>query len=299
MAKKQIYNIKWLHTKLHLIQLYGTRNSQPVSSYMTKTIITGDRLKHIQYTTPVYRNNRKANDDEIRFKPLKKEKTDNKRTSFSLNRSRSDLFDTIETNKTPFTKILTLTTKQAVLEREQFIHLFRLFRERFERFYKIKLKYIGIIERQTERGKKENNAGSLHIHLIIFIDKYFPFKELKSLWKNYGSLDIKKVDNKGMAKYLAKYLTKQNVENIHESGTKTIFKSQGLKKPTILYDHKINKYLYDTNGEIILDKRLHRVLASKYNKFTDNSIIRYFEYSIHKEPKVKRPIISIDKGVSP
>jgi hypothetical protein len=298
MALKDIINPNWTHTRLHVIEKYGTRNSMPVSSYMTKTIITGDRLKHLQYTTPIYRNNRKPNDDEIRFKPILREKNDNKRSSFSLNRSRNDLFDTIETNKTKYTKILTLTTRQPILERQQFIQLFRLFRERFQRFYKVKMKYIGIIERQTERGKKENNSGSLHIHLIIFMDQYFPFKELKKLWTNYGSLDIKKVDNKGMAKYLAKYLTKQNVENIHESGTKTIFKSQGLKKPTIYYDAKINKYLYDTNGELLIDQRLYRVMATKYKKLTDNSIIRYFEYSIYKETKKKRPIISIDMGVS-
>ena len=275
---------------LTLIELFATRNQNVISSYMTKTIITGDRIKHWQYTSPIYRKNNKPNDntklhDLEEIKPIQEEL---KRTSFSLNRSRTDLFDTIETNKTKFTKILTLTTKEPVLDRQQFINIFRLFRERFQRFYKVKLKYIGIIERQTERGKKENNVGSLHIHLIIFIDKFFPFKELKKLWKNYGSLDIKKVDNKGMAKYLAKYLTKQNVENIHQSGTKTIFKSQGLKKPITLYDHKINKYLYDTNGEITYQNRLYRNLTTKYLKKTDHSIVRYFEYSIFKEIKTDK-----------
>jgi hypothetical protein len=282
---QQIKKIKAFNN-LDYISRYGKKYQNVISSYMTKTIITGDRIKHWQYTSPIYRKNNRPNDNEFnKFTPIqeKQEKQEKQRTKFSLNQSRNNLFDTIETNKTKYTKILTLTTKQPVLQREEFIQIFRLFRERFQRFYKVKLKYIGIIERQTERGKKEKNIGSLHIHIIIFMDQYFPFKELKKLWRNYGSLDIKKVDNKGMAKYLAKYLTKQNVENIHESGTKTIFKSQGLKKPITLYDHKINKFLYDTNGEIVYQNRLYRHMTTKYNKLTDNSIIRYFEYSIFKK----------------
>jgi hypothetical protein len=209
------------------------------------------------------------------------------RSVFSLTRTRNNLFDTIETNKTAFTKILTLTTRTPVLDRKEFLHKFKIFRRRFEKYFQIKLKYIGIIEQQKERGKKENNSGSLHAHLILFIDDYLPFIELKRLWQTFGSIDIKKVQFHGYAKYLAKYLTKSNIENIHQLGKKSIFKSQHLKKPRVFYDQPINSPLHDKfTGEVVFNKKLYRVLSSSY-RMHDESLTRYYEYSTIKPDRKK------------
>jgi hypothetical protein len=285
------------------IDKYGKRFQSVFDSYTRKIILTGDRVKYYHYSKPIYRNFSKPNDTDKRMKLFQNnhnitEKKPNTNTytttdqspirnSFSLTRTRNNLFDTIETNKTAYTKILTLTTRTPILYREQFLHIFKIFRRRFEKHFKIKLKYIGIIEQQKQRGQKENNSGSLHAHLILFIDDYLPFQELKQLWKSFGSIDIKKVQFHGYAKYLAKYLTKSNIENIHQLGKKSIFKSQGLKKPQIFYDQPINSPLYDKwTGELLFNKKLYRTLSSTY-KMHDQSLIRYYEYSTIKPDRKK------------
>jgi hypothetical protein len=288
---------------LNYVEKYGKRFQTTFMSYTKKIILTGDRVKYYHYSKPIYKNLSKPNDTTQQKKvfesALKRvEKNPNNsthrstddapiRNSFSLTRTRNNLFDTIETNKTSYTKILTLTTRTPVLDREEFLHKFKIFRRRFEKHFKIKLKYIGIIEQQKERGKKENNSGSLHAHLILFIDDYLPFQELKQLWQTFGSIDIKKVQFHGYAKYLAKYLTKSNIENIHQLGKKSIFKSQGLKQPRIFYDQPINSPLYDKwTGEVIFNKKLYRTLSSSY-RMRDESLTRYYEYSTIKPDRKK------------
>jgi hypothetical protein len=90
------------------------------------------------------------------------------------------------------------------------------------------LKYIGVLERQKKRGLKENNLGSIHIHLVVFNSKKLDFDVLKRCWTS-GSVDVKLVDfTANLGVYMAKYITKDNISDFHKH---LILKSKGLKKP--------------------------------------------------------------------
>ena len=184
------------------------------------------------------------------------------RTAFSLTRTRNNLFNTISSNTTQYSKILTLTTKQPVLERNQFLRYFKIFKQRFKRTFNYSLPYVGILERQLKRAKKENNIGSIHVHLVIFTDTFIPFELLKPLW-SYGSIDIKKVNKQGLAKYLSKYLTKQSIGSINSLGKKAIIKSNGLKFPKIRYHLKPKQ----------LNLKLKKVFKKKYPVYSNSSYI--------------------------
>ena len=184
------------------------------------------------------------------------------RSAFSLTRTRNNLFNTISSNTTQFSKILTLTTKQPILERNQFLRYFKIFRQRFKRQFNYNLPYVGILERQLKRGLKENNIGSIHVHLVIFTDSFIPYEILKPLW-SYGSIDIKKVNKQGLAKYLSKYLTKQSIGSINSLGKKAIIKSNGLKFPKIRYHLKPKQ----------LNLKLKKVFKKKYPVYSNSSYI--------------------------
>ena len=86
-----------------------------------------------------------------------------------------------------------------------------------------------VSERQKERGKKENNEGAWHFHMVCFISQKIDFNKLKDCWQ-YGSVDIKLIDDvKIISRYIVKYITKDMLDcNLND---KLIYTSQGLKRP--------------------------------------------------------------------
>jgi hypothetical protein len=103
------------------------------------------------------------------------------------------------------------------------------------------------------------------------MDLFIPFKVLKELWGDADdSVDIKRVKNTEVSRYLMKYITKE--EHLSAFNKKGILKSRNLKEPTSIhcltdnndlyvYDDlklKFQKtYLivpYDTNNNQITDK---------------------------------------------
>lgn len=220
-------------------------------SYQNKIITAGNHIRHIHSSSPIFYDfeSGKRNYD----KSLDGDKTD-----YSMRRTQDDLVLTIDSNANHWSKFLTLTFAETVLDREIALNRFDDFKKYFFRIFGENLKYIGVMERQKRRGMKENNKGSWHFHLVVFNNQKLDFDDLKKSWI-LGSVDIKKIDDpKNLGRYLGKYLSKANENGLNK---KSVLKSRGLNKPTISYDDLPNdmtasyrtqySHLFESTGEIV------------------------------------------------
>ena len=146
----------------------------------------------------------------------------------NIKRARKNVYDIVNCNFTPYTKMLTLTYKETMLDYDKLYMDYKAFMKHLKR-KGFNLPYLAITEHQTKRGKKEGNAGSLHIHALLFTDEYIPFKTIKTAWGERGSVHIEKIDkadNKGA--YVAKYITKEGAP----ADKKSYRTSRNIKRPT-------------------------------------------------------------------
>jgi len=144
-------------------------------------------------------------------------------------RARKNVYDLVNTNYTEFTKMITLTYAETMLDYDQLYMDWKRFVESLKR-KGIKFPYLAITEHQLKRGKREGNEGSLHVHAILFTNEYIPFKTLKACWGTRGSVHIEKIDkasNKGA--YVAKYITKDAMP----PDKKSYRTSRNIKRPTV------------------------------------------------------------------
>jgi len=163
--------------------------------------------------------------------------------------------DTINANITPYSKFITLTTRDTCLDLKTFLTWFKSFCRQFKRKFGYGLPYIGITERQKKRGIKEGNAGSWHIHLAVFIQHKLDLKLLCSCWTR-GHLDIQLLYHfSDIGRYMMKYLTKDNADI--GLNKKMILKSHNLVSPACFtsyevvvvpnYDYTISYNFYQGN----------------------------------------------------
>ncbi len=204
--------------------------------YNQKVVISGNLYQVYNYAKPIYKNYTQKHDKPRGESGLKSSK--------SLYRLRNNVALTIETNLTQYTKFITLTTSKPIYDLEQFQLMFNAFKLRFKRKYKVDLKYIGVVERQMKRMQKYNlPQAPLHYHLIVFMDLFIPFKVLKELWGDADdSVDIKRVKNTEVSRYLMKYITKE--EHLCAFNKKGILKSRNLKEPISIHCLTDNNDLY-------------------------------------------------------
>lgn len=124
--------------------------------------------------------------------------------------------------------MITLTYAETMLDYDRLYLDFKHFKEALKR-QGYDFPYLAITEHQTKRGEKEGNAGSLHIHALLFTDTYIPFLTIKKCWGVRGSVHIEKVDkatNKGA--YVSKYITKEGCP----ADKKSYRTSRNIKRPT-------------------------------------------------------------------
>ena len=219
-----------------------------------KAVVCGDTVEFYHYDYPFYADFQRDYDIEKGDPEGELEKRMD-----SLTRARKNIRQIVLANLTPHTKLLTLTYAETQLDKEVFAKDFQAFCQKMKR-NGFKLRYLQILERQLERGKKEGNAGSIHPHLVIFNDKVIPMNLLKAAWP-HGRLEIhmlhglrydgrevektngEKIRNAGA--YICKYINK---EAQLEWGSRTYRCSIGLNRPV---EH--NFYSYKTenaNGSI-------------------------------------------------
>lgn len=187
----------------------------------------GDVWEVIQYEIPVpvgFKVSRKHPD-------LIEDREDREveRRMDNLARARKSVRQIVLTNQTEYTKFFTLTYANTQLDYDSVTHDFKMFIKNLKRKGFDNLPYLYVIEHQKERGKKEGNEGSLHIHCLIFTDKYIPYSIVKHCWGKRGSVDVQAIkDIRNLGAYVCKYITKDGYVG---SNKKMFHTSRGLKRP--------------------------------------------------------------------
>jgi hypothetical protein len=145
------------------------------------------------------------------------------RSSFSLQRTRTNIKYLVECNVTKNTKFTTLTFAIDPQGRREANKAFEGLYRRYRKRYGEKLPYLWV----PERGTDPDGTHRWHIHAILFIDRYITKKDIDYLWP-HGFVKINRVDHrKNLALYLMKYITKDALE----ANKKGYFNSLKLKQP--------------------------------------------------------------------
>lgn len=145
----------------------------------------------------------------------------------NLYRSRQNVRRIIWSNMGQYTKFITLTYAETVLDRETVVKDIKTFVLAMRR-RGYDMKYLYVLENQKERGEREGNEGCLHVHMVLFIDEYIPYEVLNQCWKK-GSTNINAIDSvRNLGAYVCKYITKDScrVWGSHVYGV-----SRGLNRP--------------------------------------------------------------------
>lgn len=233
---------------------------------MVRVISTPIKTRYYVYNKPIsvgYKSDRKNYDKN----------PDGEKSNFSLFRARDNIMDTINSNITPFSKFITLTCRQACLDRSRFLGLVKNFQRLFFKKFGYHLPYVGIIERQKKRGQKEGNAGSWHIHLVVFLEEFLDLPKLCSCWLA-GHIDLEIVRSGDLGRYFMKYLSKDNPDI--KKNEKVLFKSHHLKGPSIFESHDvlaIPQFDYTKSwtfyqGDFESDLELGQIDENKFNSCT-------------------------------
>lgn len=208
------------------------------NTYVTdKVVISGNKLEKYSYSVPI------MCDYEREHTPKRDSaNAENGKRVDSLSRARQTVRRIIWQNKTPHTKFLTLTCSDICLDKKVFMRRLTTFFQAMSR-QGYDLRYLYVLERQLERGRKEGNAGTIHAHIVVFNDEKIPLKVLKKAWKHgrteihiLNELRYKKTQNgykrgekvNDVGAYVSKYITK---EAELEWGARCFNCSVGLDRP--------------------------------------------------------------------
>lgn len=264
-----MYNYKIIRTASYLeIYEYDT----PIAHYGKKDLDLDYILeaKEKLYETVRLDNDGKTNDDKtdenyIDIKRLKKNR---------LN-AKAELIRLIDTNFIENrTSFITLTTKENIIDRDEFGKQFKLFIHRMNYKFlgtkKRELKYIAVFERQKR--------GAYHVHMIMFDVGYFPHKDLLEVWR-LGGVRINSIDSldslSNLGRYVGKYMEKgigeELLENKHK---KSYLASNNLIKPTVIKTFSEDRSIDEIYGYTDVSYESEYVIKRYKNdgKFVDNKV---------------------------
>ena len=190
-----------------------------------KTVVSGDVVEMYFYRVPIECNKKSSPKKETVVST--DDRAGDKRQD-NLLRARKNVRQIIWSNQGQYTKFVTLTYSQTVLDVKKVKRDITTFVQSMRR-KGYDMKYLYVLENQKQRGQKENNAGCLHVHMLIFIDKFIKLEDLRKSWK-HGFVGIEIIDDvKNLGAYVCKYITK---ENLAEFGKRTFSCSIGLNRPS-------------------------------------------------------------------
>lgn len=208
----------------HFEVLYGVIRHMAEDYISFRVVKSGEKIEVVRYQMPIKCGvergftQKKKSIDEL-------DGTEEKRED-NLARIRTTIRRIVWSNIGQYSKFLTLTYKQTILDPN-------LVRKHLATFFKgmkragYDLDYLYVLEHQKERGEKEGNEGCLHVHIIIFHDKYIPWQTIKRYWK-HGSIDIHALRHiEDVGAYVCKYITKDNLKDF---GARAFATSQGIKR---------------------------------------------------------------------
>jgi len=237
-----------------------------MAQFSDKIIIAGNFIRHYNYNKPmssgftrtIERNNKRQ---------------EGEKRQDSITRTRNNFIDYIETNKTQYTKLLTLTTKEPIYNEQEFRKHLQTFFRSFNNYFDISIRYAYVLEGQKKRQETYSLPyAPLHAHILIFNNQKFPFEQLKKLWP-LGSVDIHRAKHiKQLGRYMAKYLTKETLA-INKKG---FIRSANLTKAqTVRTMHPFpwdtpdwnNYYHFNMRGP--KSQLLSDINGCQYNEFHD------------------------------
>lgn len=254
-------------------------------TYKTKLILSGNHLQIYEYQTDI-----ETMSDNKPIRDNYKKSKEGLRRNDSLYRTRNNLVRLIEANKTPYTKMITLTVADPDTSYSDFNKYLKTFYLQFKRVIGEPLKAVIVIEGQIKRQQRYNlKQAPPHAHIVVFNDLFISPDTLKRLWK-HGNHDIHKLKKvKNVGRYIAKYITKQTLL-LNKKGYRT---THNLKRPTtaptvaklpddlsVNYSDTFTLYY----GDIQSDKYDNRVNFSKFNQCYFREI-----HDITKQPDIVNP----------
>ncbi len=231
-----------------------------------KVVVSGDIVEMYFYKVPIVCDNKRKHEITKNSKEEQEKRNDN------LYRARQNIRRLVWSNQSKYTKFVTLTYAKTTLDIKKVRRDITTFVQGMRRCG-YDMKYLYVLENQKERGKKEHNNGCIHVHMLLFIDKYIPKEDLERCWK-HGYIGIETIDNvRNLGAYVCKYITKDNLaefgkrcyscsigldrpvdERFYTLGfsdsikTRNIYPEQILSSLDINYSATINKDFFDTNG---------------------------------------------------
>lgn len=188
---------------------------------LEKVVVSGSVVEYIRYVNPIPVEHL----DGVHVRSGEKtEKLD-----YNLIRARQDIRRVIWCNQTKYSKFVTLTYGDTNLDYDKLLYDFKQFIKKLRR-RGYNCPYVWVSEHQKERGIKEGNDGSLHVHAVLFTDEYIANNVISECW-GLGFTKINSIKHvKNLAAYVCKYLTKEEF-NLYNKHSYHI--SRGLKKPEI------------------------------------------------------------------
>lgn len=193
-----------------------------ISHAFSRVVVSGDVVEVYTYSVPISCGRERQY--EIVRNP-DKEGGGEKRMD-NLYRARMMLRRLIWSNQGKFTKFITLTYAVTTLDSKKVHRDITTFVQSMKR-KGYPLKYVYVLENQRERGIKEGNEGCLHVHMVVFIDRFIPLDVLRSCWK-HGFVGIEKIDDvRNLGAYVCKYITKDNYTAF---GNRVFSSSIGLER---------------------------------------------------------------------
>lgn len=228
-----------------------------------KVVISGDIVEVYEYRVPISVEHRN-------YEIEKGTQTDEGKRYRNLQRARASIRRYIWTNITKYSKFVTLTYADSCLDYDAVVYDFKQFIKNLGRKGFKNIPWLYVTEHQKERGVKEGNEGSLHIHAVLFIDDFIHYDVIRECWKK-GSVDIHAIDKvNNMGAYVCKYLTKEEFDLYYKNSYHI---SRGLQKPTeICHD----SYFSDENfaKEILDNVDFYHIHTNNYEIETDSKIIK-------------------------
>jgi len=187
-----------------------------------KTFMSGDVVEVIEWTTPMlYDYTTKPSLRAKEASPEWKGKEDS-----NLKRAQMNLRRLVWCNQTRYSKFVTFTYKDAEPDMEHVVSDWKAFQRRMSREGYF-ADYVAVLEWQEQREIKYGEK-SLHLHAVLFTDRYIPCDFISLAWKK-GFIKINSLrDVRNIGAYVSKYLTKTTLAKY---GSHSYLCSKGLLRP--------------------------------------------------------------------
>ena len=164
--------------------------SQVVRYVSEKVIISGNRVEVWKYEQPIRADIIERFHGFPNLFSKVEGYEEHSKTYANLRRAQFKIRQLVWCNLTDYTKFITLTYAETVLDMKILNKDMQEFFRKLKRKMHFDPAYIWVPEPQKGRGLKEGNTGCLHVHIVLFNCDKIPFDVLNSCW-SHGRTDIR------------------------------------------------------------------------------------------------------------